>query len=221
MDKRKFLFAAGLAAAASLPAAAATKRRATAKTAKGAKGGAQGLHAGETVATTPRPAGQPTVLTVAGLIGRSNRGPSDPALDQLMHKHGVSFDKGWTLSLPDILRLPASTIRTTLEYDGRVHTLSGPQLLHVLGIAKVDVNAGLKVVMRAIDGYSPSLPIAEVRARSMILATHLDGQPLALGGLGPLWALYEADSQPDLQARPLTERYAACPWGLYFIEVSA
>ncbi|MFD0666122.1 molybdopterin-dependent oxidoreductase [Ramlibacter sp. MAHUQ-53] len=220
MDKRKFLLAAG-AAAASLPALAANKRRAAAKPGdrKGARAAASGQAAEP--AAAPKSAGQPAILTLAGQVGRSNRGPSDDALDQLMHKHGVRFDKAWTLSLADLLRLPATTIRTTLEYDGRVHELSGPQLALALGMAKVDVNAGLRLVMRAVDGYSPSLPVAEARARGMILATHLDGKPLALGGLGPLWAVYEADSQPDLRDKPLNERYAACPWGLYFIDVVA
>ena len=31
----------------------------------------------------------PGLLTVSGLIGKSNRGPVDPALDQLLVKHGA------------------------------------------------------------------------------------------------------------------------------------
>jgi hypothetical protein len=33
----------------------------------------------------------PALLTVTGAISHSNRGPFDAALDQMMHKHGVSF----------------------------------------------------------------------------------------------------------------------------------
>lgn len=49
----------------------------------------------------------------------------------------------------------------------------------------------------------------------MIVATEMDGQPLALGGLGPQWAVYEADTLPAFKDKPLKERFALCPWGLY------
>jgi hypothetical protein len=51
------------------------------------------------------------------------------------------------------------------------------------------------------------------------VATQRDGRPLALGGLGPLWAVYDADRFPDRVAKPLSERFANCPWGLYHIDV--
>jgi hypothetical protein len=54
-----------------------------------------------------------------------------------------------------------------------------------------------------------------------ILATHLDGEPMALGGLGPLWAVYDADRFPEQAAKPVPDRFALCPWGLFHIEVQA
>jgi hypothetical protein len=54
-----------------------------------------------------------------------------------------------------------------------------------------------------------------------MVATHLDGHPMALGGLGPLWAVVDADRVPALAALPLAERFGACPWALYHIEVQA
>jgi hypothetical protein len=61
--------------------------------------------------------------------------------------------------------------------------------------------------------------LADIRKYSFIVATHLDGKPLPLGGLGPLWAVYHADRFPDMAAKPVTDRFAQCPWGLYHIEV--
>ena len=43
---------------------------------------------------------------------------------------------------------------------------------------------------------------------------------LALGGLGPQWAVYEADSIAAFKSKPVNERFAACPWGLYYIDVA-
>ena len=53
----------------------------------------------------------------------------------------------------------------------------------------------------------------------MIVATTLDGAPMSIGGLGPLWAVYDADRLADFKDKPLKQRFALCPWGLYFIEV--
>ena len=75
--------------------------------------------------------------------------------------------------------------------------------------------------LRAVDGYSPSISLADARRQGFIVATHLDGKPMPLGGLGPLWAVYEPDRFPDMAAKPVTDRFALCPWGLYHIEVMA
>jgi hypothetical protein len=42
---------------------------------------------------------------------------------------------------------------------------------------------------------------------------------MPLGGLGPLWAVYDADRVPEMAAKPVNERFAVCPWGLYHIDV--
>lgn len=55
----------------------------------------------------------------------------------------------------------------------------------------------------------------------MSVATALDGVPLSIGELGPLWAVYDADRLPDFKNMPLRERFGPCPWGPYFIEVKA
>jgi hypothetical protein len=161
----------------------------------------------------------PTLLTVTGAIARSNRGPLDPALDQMMHKHQVTFTKAWTFDYGSLLALPPQTIRPTLEYDGKPHTLRGPLLLDVLAHAGATLNDKGSVVLRAVDGYNVELPVAQARARRFIVATHIDGNPMPLGGLGPLWAVYDADRVPEMAALPLPQRFPACPWALYHVEV--
>jgi hypothetical protein len=42
---------------------------------------------------------------------------------------------------------------------------------------------------------------------------------MPLGGLGPLWAVYDADRVPEMAGKPLPERFNACPWALYHVEV--
>ena len=167
----------------------------------------------------------PGLLTVAGAITRKNRGPLDVALDQLMVKHTSRFDKAWQFDDAMLARLPAVTITPTLEYDAKPHRLSGPLLSTVVEAAGVATGvataAPVMLGLRAIDGYTVGLSLADARAYRMIVATTLDGAPLSLGGLGPLWAVYDADRLPAFRDKPLKERFALCPWGLYFIDVKA
>jgi hypothetical protein len=170
------------------------------------------------LASTPGSA--PMLLTIGGAIGTGNRGPVDAVLDQLMVRHGVAFSKALSLDAERLQRLPRIDIRPTLEYDERQHKLTGPLLTTVLGEAGVAPNASLRIGLRAIDGYNVEIPLGEIQSRRMIVATHVDDRPLALGGLGPQWAVHDADSVPELRAKPVKERFAQCPWGLYYIDVA-
>ncbi|MBT2321500.1 molybdopterin-dependent oxidoreductase [Variovorax paradoxus] len=162
----------------------------------------------------------PGLLTVSGLVGKSNRGAVDPALDQLLVKHGVKFDKAYVFDAEALRRLPVVRIKPTLEYDAKVHTLAGPLLTSVLEAAGVAPAGDVMLALRAVDGYVVPVSMADARSYRMIVATEIDGGPLALGGLGPLWALYEADTLAAFKDKPLKERFALCPWGLYSIEVT-
>ncbi len=194
MQKRKFLGlgASLLAAPVALPALAADKK--------------------------PGAAAGPVLLTVTGDISKANRGPLDPALDQMMAKQKLAFDRAHTFDFAALAALPSVEIRPTLEYDGRRHSLRGPLLAEVLravgGPATVQ-----NCALCAVDGYAVLVSAEDIAKYRFIIATHLDGKPIPLGGLGPLWAVYDADSFPEMSARPLPERFGQCPWGLYHIAV--
>jgi hypothetical protein len=190
MKKRDFLGAVAVGAA--LPLAA------QAQTVKGLKG--------------------PTLLTVTGAITKTNRGPFDAVMDQMMAKQKLSFDKAHAFDFAALAAMPAVTIKPTLEYDSKQHTLRGPLLTTVLQAAGA---TGTKVAMRAVDGYAPGITLADAKKYGYIVATHLDGQPMPLGGLGPLWAVYEPDKFADMANKSLSDRFATCPWGLFHIDVQA
>jgi hypothetical protein len=139
----------------------------------------------------------------------------------MMAKQQLRFDKAHVFDFDALQALPAVTIRPTLEYDAKPHALRGPLLTEVLQAAGVQGQDSHRLVLRAIDGYTVTLSLAQVRRYRYLVATHLDGRPLALGGLGPLWALYAPEGYPDMMARSLPERYAQCPWGLYHVDVQA
>lgn len=193
MDKRRFMGVAAVGAAA-LPGMAQAQ-------------------------LAPKAQKGPTVLTVSGLIGAGNRGALDPALDQMMAKQKIKFDKAQAFDFATLAALPAVTIKPTLEYDNKPHTLKGPLLADVLKASGVKLNDKTTVFVRAVDGYAAQVTAAELTKYRFIVATHMDGQPLSLGGLGPLWAVYDADRFPEMAAKPISARFAWCPWATYHIEV--
>jgi hypothetical protein len=179
--------------------------------------GSAALATSASVAAGPDRARGPTLLTITGALGRTNRPAFDPVLDQMMGKQHISFDKAYALDHAALAALPQHKIRPTLEYDGRPRTLAGPLLSEVVALARP---LGEKLSLRAVDGYAVTVTLAQVKAWRMLVATHLDGAPMPLGGLGPCWAVLDADRIPELAARPLKERFAACPWALYQIGVA-
>ena len=162
----------------------------------------------------------PTLLTVGGSITKGNRGAVDSTLDQLMVRHGVRFSKALALDAETLQRLPKVDIRPTLEYDNKQHKLTGPLLTTILSEAGVELKSSLRIGLRAIDGYNVNITLAEIQSYRMIIATHADDKPMALGGLGPQWAVYDADSLAAFKNKPVKERFALCPWGLYYIDVA-
>ena len=192
MHKRDFL--AGAALAGMLPAASA--------------------------ATPARAAAGPVLLTVGGAVSPGNRGALDKVRDQMMGKHELKFSRATAFDAAALATLPATRIRVTLEYDNQMHELQGPLLTTVLGAAGADLKKPLRLGLRAVDGYNADLTLAEVQAWRVMVATHMDGQPLALGGLGPQWAIYEADVLPAFKDKPVNERFVYSPWGMYYINVA-
>lgn len=163
----------------------------------------------------------PALLTVSGLIGSGNRGALDPALDQMMAKQKIAFSKAHVFDFAALTALPSITIQPTLEYDRKPHALKGPLLLDVLKACGVNATEKTALFLRAVDGYAAQISAAEAFKHRFIIATHLDSRPMALGGLGPLWAVYDADRFADATAKPLSERFSACPWALYHVEVKS
>lgn len=166
-----------------------------------------------------RAARGPALLTVSGLIGAGNRGPLDPALDQMLSKQKVQFSKAQTFDFAAIMELPAITIKPTLEYDNKQHTLKGPMLVDVMKASGGSIGPKTAFFVRAVDGYVAQVTATDAMHYRYIVATHLDGQPMALGGLGPLWVVFDADRYPDFSSKPVNQRFGSCPWAAYHTEI--
>ncbi|HYS67944.1 MAG TPA: molybdopterin-dependent oxidoreductase [Paraburkholderia sp.] len=195
MNKRQFLTSAAVLGASAAPAFGSKRARDEAS------------------------AASPVILTISGAIKRHNRGALDPAFDQLLAKHQVKFSEAYNVDLPLLAGMPAVTIKPTTEYDSRQHALSGPLLTTLLEHVGTPGAGGTRILLHAVDGYAVMTTLDTVRAYRFIVATHMDGKPLPLGGMGPLWATYDADHIPELSGKPLKERFELSPWGLYHVQV--
>ena len=194
MRRRSFLATAGAVAATSVPV---STQGATTRT------------------------GSPVLLTVTGAIGKANRPRFDATRDILMGKHSIAFDKAFAIDYAMLAGLPPTRFDVTLECDRKRHALNGPLLTDVLALAGAASGDKVELAMRAVDGYAPTLSLADARRYRYIVAMQMDGTPLALGGLGPLWAVYEADRFPEIASKPIDQRFATCPWAMYHVEVRA
>lgn len=166
---------------------------------------------------------QPAVLTISGPGVQANRGKPQIVADRMLIIHGYLFDAAWSCGMDALNSLEQQTLRTTLEYDEAEHSLQGPLLEQVLQAAGVDVGQamarGLQLTLQGIDGYRSQMPLAQAVRWRMLIATQLDGVPLAMGGLGPLWAIFAAHQIPELSQLPVKQRFAAAVWGLYHLQL--
>ncbi|MCD6026053.1 MAG: oxidoreductase molybdopterin binding domain protein [Solimicrobium sp.] len=161
----------------------------------------------------------PVILTISGEIERANRKGLNMVSDHLMHNQKIHFDRAFTFTFDDLEKLPLKTISPTLHFDRRVHKLSGPRLIDVLGKAGIKNSKDATIIFRCLDGYSTQISYSLAQKYDFILATRLDDEPLTTGGLGPLFGACDVDRIDDFAKKPLNQRFAGLPWFLYFIEV--
>src|SRR3990170_292749 len=118
------------------------------------------------------------VLTVSGLIGKTNRGPLDPKRDSALAQQKAAFKSAFAFDRVMLLALPQGTVRIQPpEFDAPA-TFSGPLLREVLGFIEA---AKVKVTFVALNGYTGWLGPEDIDSSDWILALAADGVPLGLG----------------------------------------
>lgn len=157
---------------------------------------------------------EPTVVTITGAIGNTNRGPFDAFRDALFGVLDSRFDRAHALTLADLRALPQTEIDLRYPNWPATVTFRGPLLQDVLALAGPTGNA---VAVQAVDGYAPEFTLEEVRAGRFVLALEADGEPLAIGGHGPAWLVFPQGSY-DGQS---TEDDSGLAWAVFHIRVLA
>jgi hypothetical protein len=164
--------------------------------------------------SAPSRADGPVVLTVTGAIEKTNRGPFEPFSDVLFATLQESFEKAYALTLDDLGALPQQTVEVGYpNWPGPV-TVTGPTLASVLDLVGA---TGSQVLVQAVDGYAPAFKIDEVRAGTFVLATAQGGEPLALGGRGPVWLVFPAGSYAGQTA----EDDSGLAWAVFHLKITA
>jgi hypothetical protein len=152
------------------------------------------------------------VLTVSGMIGKTNRRPLDAKRDSLLAMQKVDFKNAFAFDRATLLALEQGTVTAQPpEFD--VHaTFSGPLLREVLGFLEA---AQVRTTFMAVDGYSGWLDPEDIKRSDWILALSVDGVPLGLGQQGPIWLINTRD--PGF--KPTDTHQAHWVWALFYIKV--
>jgi len=152
------------------------------------------------------------VLTVSGMIGKTNRGPLDPRKDSLLALQKVDFRAAFAFDRSTLLSLPQGTVTAQPpEFDAPA-TFKGPLLREVLGFIEA---AKVKVTFMAVDGYTGWLDPEDIDTSDWILALEANGVPLGLGQQGPLWLINTR--APGF--KPADTHQGHWVWALFYIKV--
>jgi hypothetical protein len=168
------------------------------------------LVAGGRVALADEAPAGPVLLTVAGAIGKANRGPVDPFLDAYLAYHEIAFDSAYAFDRAALEAFGMHRITTKYPGTDRVIDAEGPLLRDVLAAA--GVTAG-KAFVTALDGYAAEIAVADALHYDIVLALRADDRALSVGGRGPAWVVFPDD--PVFAERG----DAAWVWAAFFIRV--
>jgi hypothetical protein len=142
----------------------------------------------------PTPSGEP-ILSVSGTIAQTNAGAE------------ALFDRDMLEALGTV------SFETTTPWDKeRVRFEGVPlgRLLDRLGAS------GSRVIAVALNDYSAELPVEDARRYDVILALRQNGEYMPVRNRGPLFIVYNFDSDPELKSQKF---YSRSVWQVAKLEV--
>ena len=159
----------------------------------------------------PGQAGE-TVLTVAGSVENTNRDAFDPFFDGFLKYHDKEFDKAFAFDADALAALPQQSITVNADVEDWPGALAmeGPLLKDVLAAAGA---TGKSLTVYALDGFGLEMDAERIAAHDWVLAMKVNGEPLAIGGLGPLWLVYDTGDRVAVEDEEKT-----WVWSVFYIE---
>jgi hypothetical protein len=160
-------------------------------------------------AGTPR---DMVLLTVSGLVGKTNRGPVDAKRDVLLAEQKAAFKSAFEFDRAMLLALPQATVTGQPNTFAKPASFSGPlsrELLEHLEAAK------LKVTFIALDGFAGWLAPEDIDGSDWILALSAEGVPLGIGQQGPIWLVKSGAQEVDGN----DPKHGDWVWNVFYIEI--
>ncbi len=173
---------------------------------------AYSFFAGGNAVALDKPSGQ-VVLTVAGAVTVTNRGPLDEQEDGFFKFHDQTFERASAFDIPMLEALGSVSISVTYDKWRETVRLEGPRLTDLL--KATGAAAGSGVFAQALDGFTAEISAEELAAQNWIVALKRNGEYLGIGGRGPVWLVYD----PPNGASITDEDEGRWPWAVYFIAV--
>lgn len=153
------------------------------------------------------------LLTVAGEIANTNRGPFDADKDSIFARLNISFDRAFAFDRPMLARLKQGKVTATTTELGKAAVFTGPLLKEVLAAVGA---AATKVSFVAVNNYEGYLEPEDIVTSGWILALEADGMPLGLGQQGPIWLINtRAPDDPP----PNQSHRGHWVWAIFFMRV--
>ena len=122
--------------------------------------------------------------------------------------NGAEFDMQMLQSLPQ------RVIDTTTPWNEGMIRFEGPSLEDLMTAVGADMSKTVKVI--ALDDYSTEIPLAEFATAKPILAILRDGEPMPADDQGPLFIVYDYDSDPALDTEEIQEHSV---WSVRYMEL--
>jgi len=123
----------------------------------------------------------PALITVIGNISNPNRGPADDFDDAFFVSQDVDFEKAHQFDLENLKALGFKKFKASYEDWPETLEFEGPLLKDILTAAGAQ---GDTIVVKALDGYAPEIPVSDTEEYPVILALKVNGKFLGLGDRG-------------------------------------
>ena len=149
---------------------------------------------GAAAESLPTPSGKP-ILSVSGNIAQTNVGAE------------ARFDRDMLEALGTV------SFETTTPWDKERVRFEGvplDRLLDRLGAS------GSRLIAVALNDYSAELPIDDIRKHDVLLALKRNGEYMPVQNKGPIFIVYNFDSDPELKSQKF---YSRSVWNIAKLEV--
>ena len=119
-----------------------------------------------------------------------------------------------TFGYSDLTAFPAAVFTTTTNWTSGAQTFTGVPLLTLLDSLGVETG---QLELIAINEYSIIMPVDDPSNDGAVIAYLMNGEPMTPRDKGPLWLVYNYDSDPDYRTETV---YSRSIWQLDRMNIS-